>query len=300
MSPTLWITVTALCGGLYALGRWSRRHPHDPWVFALWYLALGPRTDVPHMTRRELFESAGAFVTWTLFTVVALQLLLLSAPDSTSLWVQGIAFGLALFLLMGIGGAAYMLVRALLRRPVYLSDSRFSAELALMPFWIERRDWNGLDGHFRRFAERTCGTQVADAIAAVDLGDYRGRLGEALRGALRAAADRAAVIAYLHRPHEQWTGAFCVYGPSETVTAGERPRMGACMAEVAGPPCVELARLFVDHGGTLNAVALYLIARTVVTLGRCLDEVPRLNLAVCMAFEGDGGLLWLREPAGGR
>ena len=56
-------------------------------MFALWYLALGPRTDVSHMTRRELFESAGGFVTWTLLSVVALQLVLLSAPENGSLWV---------------------------------------------------------------------------------------------------------------------------------------------------------------------------------------------------------------------
>ena len=296
MTPVLWITVTVLFGGLYALGRWSRRHPHDPWVFALWYLALGPRTDVSYMTRRELFESAAGFVTWTLFSVIALQLVLLSSPETGSPWVQGVAFALALFLLMGACGALYMLVRALLRRRAYLSGGRFSAELGLMPFWIERRDWTGLDGHFRRFAARTCGPQVADAIAAVDLDDYGCRLGEALCRAVGAAADRAPVIAYLHRPHEQWTGAFCIYSPSDAAAAGDRRRMGACVAEIAGPPCAELARLFHDHGGTLNAVALYLVARTVVALGRCLDDVPHADIAVCITFEGDIGLLWLREP----
>jgi hypothetical protein len=298
MTPALWITVTVLCGGLYILGRWSRRHPHDPWVFALWYMALGPRTDVPHMTRRELFESAAAFVTWTLLSVVALQLVLLSSPGTASLWVQAVAFGLALFLMMGACGAVYMLVRALLRRRPYLSGSRFSAELGLMPYWIARRDWSGLDTYFRRFAERNCGREVADAIAAIDLADYGRTLGDALRRAVGASADRAALIAYLHRPHEQWTGAFCVYAPAGAASDGDRQRLGACVAEVPGPPCADLARLFHDHGDTLNAVALYLVARTVAALGRCLEDVPRPDIAVCMAFEGDGGLLWLREAAG--
>jgi len=289
------LVLAVLIGGLYALGRWARRHPHDPWVYALWFLAVGPRTDVPHMTRRELLESAGSFVTWTLLTVIALQLVLLSSPQNASLWLQGLLFGLALLLLMGAFGALYMLLRGLLRRRAYLSRDRFSAELGLMPYWICRGDWAGLDGHFRRFAERTCGPHVADAIAAVDLGDYRRALADALRRAAdAAAAHRAAVIAYLHRPHEQWTGAFCVYDGA--APDGEPGRLDTCVAEVPGPPCADLARLFLEHGDTLNAVALYLAARTVAALGRCLEDVPLPDTAVCVAFEGDGGLLWLRQP----
>lgn len=56
-----------------------------------------------------------------------------------------------------------------------------------------------------------------------------------------------------------------------------------------------------SRSDALNAVALYLVARTVAALGRCLEELPVAGIGVCMAFEGDGGLLWLREPppAGG-
>ena len=303
MTHSLWIVLAALLGGLYVLGRWARRHPHDPWVYALWYLALGPRTDVPDMTRRELFESAASFVTWTLGAVVALELLLLASPQDAPTWVQGVAFGLSLLLLMGAFGAVYMLLRGLLRRRAHLSRERFSAELGLMPFWIQRRDWTALDTHFRRFAARTCGPRVADAIAAVDLDDYRDALADALRSAVAAAAaaHRPAVMAYLHRPHEEWTGAFCVYEHSSATADVDHWRMGAYVAEVPGPPCADLARIFLQEGDALNTVALALVARTVAALGRCLDEVPVSGIGVCMAVEGDGGLLWLREPtlAGG-
>jgi hypothetical protein len=296
MTQPVWIALAALCGGLWALGHWARRNPRDPWVFALWYLALGPRTDVPDMTRRELFESAAAFVTWTLLAVVALELVLLASPQNASPWLQGVAFGLGLVLLMGAAAAAYMALRGLLRRRAYLSHDRFSAELGLMPFWIQRQDWGTLDAHFRRFAERTCGRRVADAIAAVDLGDYRRALADAL-GCAVAAAHCPAVVAYLHRPHERWTGAFCVYGYAGAVPDLRQRRMGACLAEVPGPPCEDLARIFVEQGDALNAAALYLVARTVAVLGRCLEDVSAADVAVCMAFEGDGGLLWLRELA---
>lgn len=297
MTSCVLFVLLLLGGGLYALRRWSRRHPRDPWVYALWYLALGPRTDVAHMTRRELFESAAAFVTWTLLSVIALQAVMLAAPENSP-WMQGVAFALGLFLLMGVCGALYMLVRGMLRRRAYLSHDRFSSELRLMPFWVRRRDWPGLDGHFRRFAAHTCGAKVADAIAAVDLAEYRRDLADALQLALHAAAEeRASVIAYLHRPHEDWSGAFCVYQRSPISPEGDQRRMGTCVAEVPGPPCTDLARIFFAHGDTLNTVALYLVARTVAALGRCLDELPSDDITLCLAVEGDGGLLWLREAA---
>jgi hypothetical protein len=197
---------------------------------------------------------------------------------------------------MGAGAALYMLLRGLLRRRAYLSRDRFSAELGLMPFWIKRGDWPGLDGHFRRFAERTCGAPVADQIAAVDLGDYRRALAEALQHAVSAASSQpAAVIAYLHRPQEDWTGAFCVYGRAAQAPDGDQRRLGTCTAEVAGPPCTDLARIFLEHGDALNTVALYLIARTVAALGRCLQDQPPGDISVCVTFEGDIGLLWLHE-----
>lgn len=298
MTPSVVLALLLLFGGLYALARWSRRNPHDPLVYALWYLALGPRTDVAHMTRRELFESAGSFVTWTLLSVIALQVVMLSSPDDASPWLEGLTFGLGFFLLMGAFGTVYMVVRALLRRRAYLSRDRFSAELRLMPFWVRKRDWPGLDGHFRRFAEHTCGAPIADTIAAVDLGEYRRALADAFREAVgAAAAEPTAVIAYLHRPHEDWTGSFCVYRRGADPSNGDQRRMGTCVAEVPGPPCAELARIFLAHGDTLNTVALYLVARTVCALGRCVDDVPLDDVTVCLAVEGDGGLVWLREAS---
>jgi hypothetical protein len=298
MTAPLCIAIVLIACGFYAVGRWSRRNPNDPWVFALWYLGFGPRTDVAHMTRRELFESAGSFVSWTLLSVIVLQLVLLSSPSDTTPWLQGIVFGLGVFLLMGAAGATYMLVRGLLRRRAYLSRERFSSELHLMPFWVLQRDWNGLDGHFRRFAARTCGVRVADAIAAVDLNEYCYGLAESLQRAVGAAAAQPTpVIAFLHRPHEDWAGAFCVYGRAMSAGGADPRRLGACVAEIPGPPCVPLARIYLAHGDVLNVVALYLIARTVATLGRCLDQQSLGDISVCVAVEGDTGLLWLREQS---
>jgi hypothetical protein len=297
MTAPLCIAIAVIVCGFYAIGRWARRNPDDPWVFALWYLAFGPRTDVADMTRRELFESAGSFVSWTLLSVIILQLVLLWSPSEATPWTQGIVFGLGLVLLMGAAGAIYMLVRGLLRRRAYLSRERFSSELHLMPFWVVRRDWNGLDGHFRRFAALTCGTRVADAIAAVDLNEYCLELAESLQLAVGAAAAQPTpVIAFLHRPHEDWAGAFCVYGRAVSASADQR-RLGACVAEIPGPPCVPLARIYLAHGDVLNTVALYLIARTIATLGRCLEQQSLGDISVCVAVEGDSGLLWLREQS---
>jgi hypothetical protein len=291
------ITLLGLFTGLYVLGRWARRRPHDTWVHALWDLALSPRTDVSHMTRRELFESAGSIVTWTLLGILLLELAWLFVMPSNSPWANALPVGVGIVLLSGAGATMYMLARGLFRRRAYLSHERFSEELAVMRYWICRGDWGGLEAHFRAFAERTCGRQTATTAAAVDLDDYCARLARGLRDAVAAATGNGpTVIVYLHRPDEAWTGAFCVYRSAAPAAAPPR-RMDACIAELPGPTCAPFAELFVRHGDTLNAVALFLVARTVAALGRCTDYVPLDRSALCMAFEGDGGLVWLREPA---
>jgi hypothetical protein len=87
-----------------------------------------------------------------------------------------------------------------------------------------------------------------------------------------------------------------VYGRAVSASADQR-RLGACIAEIPGPPCVPLARIYLAHGDVLNTVALYLIARTIATLGRCLEHQSLGDISVCVAVEGDSGLLWLREPS---
>lgn len=298
MTPAVCIALLGLVGGLYVLGRWARRRPQDAWVHALWDLAISPRLDVSQMTRRELFESAASFVTWTLLGILLLQLACLFATPPGSVWAHALPVGVGVVLVPGAGATLYMLARGLFRRRAYLSRERFSEELIVMRYWICRADWGGLEAHFRTFAERTCGRPTAIAAASVDLDEYRRRLARGLRDAVAAAdGNGPSVIVYLHRPDEAWTGAFCVYRSVGPVAAAPARRMDACIAEVAGPTCAPFAELFLRHGDALNAVALFLIARTVAALGRCTDLVPLDRSALCMAFEGDGGLVWLREPA---
>lgn len=298
MTTAGWIALVGLLAGLYVLGRWARHRAHDARGHALWDLAISPRVDVSRMTRRELFESAASFVTWTLLGMLLLQLawLLATPPDSPA--ADALRAGVGIVLVSGVCAALYMLARGLFRRRAYLSHERFSEELEVMRYWICRGDWGGLEAHFRSFAERTCGPQTAAAAAAVDLADYHARLARGLRDAVAAASGAGpAVILYLHRPDAAWTGAFCVYRSVGRGAAAPPRRMEACIAEVPGPACAQFAELFLRHGETLNAVALFLIARTVAALGRCTDSVPLQRSALCMAFEGDGGLVWLREPA---
>src|SRR5262245_14514129 len=138
MTPVVWFLLLSLLAGLYVLGRWARRRPHDPWTQGLWSLVLSPRLDVSQMTRRELFESAAAFVTWTLLGIVLLQLAWLLATPQESTWAHALPVGVAVVLVSGAAAAAYMLTRGLLRRRAYLSRERFSEELAVMRYWICR------------------------------------------------------------------------------------------------------------------------------------------------------------------
>lgn len=246
------------------------------------------------MVRQQRFDSAAAVVTWTLIGVVALQIGWLLLDHEAPRWLPG-QWGGAL-LLVGGTATAGLLARAARRRRGHLSPARFANELSSMRYWVRRRDWDGLEAHFRQFAARSCGPARAAAAAAVDLTSYRAALADGLRAAYEAAAPlQGAVIIYLHRPDERWSGAFCVYRRATPDTAAPPRRMDACVAEVSGPASEAMAAVFRGQRDPHNAVVLLLVARTVVALGRCSEDISPGGHALCMAVEGDGGLLWLRD-----
>ena len=115
MTSAAAIGLVGLLAGLYVLGRWARRRPHDAWVHALWDLAISPRTDVSHMTRRELFESAASFVTWTLLGILFLQVAWVFATPSDGRWADVLRVGVTVVLVCGAGATLYMVARGLFR-----------------------------------------------------------------------------------------------------------------------------------------------------------------------------------------
>ena len=144
-------------------------------------------------------------------------------------------------------GAVYAGARVCCGGGPHLSRERSSSELHLMPFWVVRRDWNGLDGHFRRFAALTCGTRVADAIAARGPRRMLSRVDRIAAARRRSTAWRRSqtpVIAFLLPARTRTVaGAFCVYGRAVSASADQR-RLGACIAEIPGPaPCAVGAHL---------------------------------------------------------
>jgi hypothetical protein len=207
-------------------------------------------------------------------------------------------------LAIAAAGAIAVLMYALRHVWTRLERRRFAAELASMTHWIARRDWAGLETHFYQVTTQACGRARAHDGASVDIAAYGRELGEALQRALTAALESgASVIAYLHRPHDDWTGTFCVYRSSDIGAVGPPRRLDACVAEIAGPTSAELGALYRRQGDALNPFAAYLVARTIALLGRCTEEIALGSVALCAAFEDDGSLLWLHHGtarAGGR
>ncbi len=135
------IAINAVFGGIYLLTRWARRNPAELWVIVLYRLAIGPRTDVGNMTRRELFESAASFVTWAL---VCLNVLLLTGllgfekGKESSVAAQAGLFGASLFFGITALAALYLFTRGIFRRTS-------SGQMRPIHYWIQRADFSATE-----------------------------------------------------------------------------------------------------------------------------------------------------------
>lgn len=114
----------ALVALVWYLRRRAGKEPRALWVFLLYGLRIGPRTDTQFMTRHELIESGARFVIWALFFSSAFwaigiigRLLFPSGELPSALLLLWLAT--ALFAGMGVVGGTYLLVRGALRGPNY-------------------------------------------------------------------------------------------------------------------------------------------------------------------------------------
>lgn len=114
----------ALIALVWILRSKAKKDPSQFWVYLLYGLQLGPRSDVKYMTKIELYESGVRFVTWGLiFTsvlfAVAIAEKATNNPSDASLLLRGLQFGSALLAAMGFVGGSYLLLRGAFRSPSY-------------------------------------------------------------------------------------------------------------------------------------------------------------------------------------
>jgi hypothetical protein len=102
----------------------AEKAPTRFWVYLLYGLQLGPRSDAKYMTKSELYESGLRFIVWGLIassTLLATGILAkaLGASPDTNNPLLALWFGLTLFAGMGFLGGGYLLLRGALRRQSY-------------------------------------------------------------------------------------------------------------------------------------------------------------------------------------
>jgi hypothetical protein len=102
----------------------AERTPDRFWVYLLYGLQLGPRSDVKYMTKSELYESGTRFIVWGLIASSALLATgivaraLGASPDNSNL-LLALWFGLTLLAGMCFLGGGYLLLRGSLRSQSY-------------------------------------------------------------------------------------------------------------------------------------------------------------------------------------
>jgi hypothetical protein len=114
-----------LIGVVWYLRSRAMKNPQAFWAFLLFGAQVGPRTDVPGMTKAELTASGLRFVTWGL---IFSSLMILTAIIANGMYektqphgaVVAVLMLTGLFSGMGYLGGFYLLIRALFRSKNYV------------------------------------------------------------------------------------------------------------------------------------------------------------------------------------
>lgn len=168
-----------------------------------------------------------------------------------------------------------------------------------MKDFIAEGDWDGLETAARKRCEKLSGKEAAANITDIDLSEYMEELEEGLKRSYEEAEEiEAAAINFEYEMENHWNGAF--YICSEYSPEDEEDDDWAAVPdeEVEGPSCPELAEQFAasfDANDKDRGINGYLIARTIAAYGRCVDVLPDPDVAVCIGFHDQDGVLRIRE-----
>jgi len=103
--------------GIVLLDYVARKTPEAPWVYWLYGWRRGPRTDVAHMSRRDLCRSGLQFLLWAAISFGVLAGIgwfgFKGERDLTNVFMV-LLFVSTIVFLMCLGGGLYLLVRAAL------------------------------------------------------------------------------------------------------------------------------------------------------------------------------------------
>jgi hypothetical protein len=178
--------------------------------------------------------------------------------------------------------------------------SAIDESLSRFPKFIAKRNFDGLESTYANQAREWSGRSLARKIGEVDLETYQARLALGLAEAERSAEKHGAQAIYFEFDvNSGWDGRFFVCGAYAPPSAGDESWAEEWIEELEGPGIREFGGLLEEFGfertDQAKGCTLYMIARTVASLGRCADPRSSARAALCIGYRGQTPLLRIRE-----
>ena len=172
--------------------------------------------------------------------------------------------------------------------------------LSRFPKFVARRNLDGLESIYHNQARELAGRSLARRIGEVDLNPYKAALSLGLAEAEKSAGEhRAGAIYFEYDMDNGWDGRFFVCGRYTPEPSKEEDWTDEWVAEFEGPGIPEFGGFYRDFGfdrtDQAKGSTLYMIARTVAALCRCVDPGAVGGAALCIAYRGQNPILRIHE-----
>jgi hypothetical protein len=173
--------------------------------------------------------------------------------------------------------------------------------LASMKPVIARRDWDGLEASYRKCCMDFADEAQASKIAALNFASYQAALDGWFAEAIRQAREANAKALYFEYDLENnWQSRFFLCGEYNAEELGDDDWACDWLADIEGPDFPAACEIYLENNFDRTPLAkgstLYLVARTVAALGRCVDNHLSGEIAVCIAYHDQDPIMRLREP----
>ena len=162
---------------------------------------------------------------------------------------------------------------------------------------VKSEDWDAIEAKYKELAKKLSKGKTAQKIAKINLTKFRETLAKKLSEAVETAENiSAAAVYFKYDIDNDWQSCFFIcpdYHPES-----EEDDDWACEweEEVEGPKLPNFSKIYHKYSGdgddaSGNGITLYLIARTVCTFGRCVEDIPPTPVAICIGFH-DQDPIW--------
>lgn len=178
--------------------------------------------------------------------------------------------------------------------------SAIEESLSRFPKLVAKRNYDGLESIYSTQAREWSGRSLARRIGEVDLRTFRSELARGLADAEKSAEEHGAPAIYFeYDVNNGWIGRFFVCRAYAPVSAGDESWTDEWFEELEGPRIPEFGRFLREYGfdrtDQAKGCTLYMIARTVAALGRCVDPAAPGKAALCIGYRSQNPLLRLHE-----